>query len=358
MTLSEDFLRSYGAVWDESNTRIHHYGRPNREQLAVRNGVGITLHPYDLLRITGDDRIEFVDNVVTNAVAETAGSGVYALLLNPDGSIRFDLSIYTTADQLMIALPAGIGADVASTWSEKIFIQDVEIHEVSTDYTIFGVYGPDSPRKVQRVASLSTLPSTPWAFSQSRIGDTGVTIIRTDNPLGEPGFHVVCDAAGAEELFTALITDGEQAIPFGTQTWEALTLEAGTPIYPHDLEGNLPNEIGCRSGLDFDKGCFVGQEIVSRIENRGRPPRRLVGVSAENPFNSSDTVYEGSTDIGHITRASWSEAAAATIGFALIEYSIDADTLTVESADGRIPVSVHPFPFVAGSTRSKRIPQF
>ncbi|MFB6186357.1 MAG: aminomethyl transferase family protein, partial [Halobacteriaceae archaeon] len=104
-----------------------HYGRPLRTVQAIRNGVGLIEMPYDILRIQGEDRIEYVDNIISNTVPSTDGNGCYALLLDPDGKIRIDMYVYSTPDKLLIFSPPGTADDIAEEWNEKTFIQDVSV---------------------------------------------------------------------------------------------------------------------------------------------------------------------------------------------------------------------------------------
>ena len=125
-----------------------------------------------------------------------------------------------------------------------------------------------------------TSPSVPRTNDSGRsgvlafvrtLGEVGVTVVRDDGRTAEEGYLVVCAAGEAEEAFDTLENRGQAAAPFGARTWETLTLEAGTPLFETELDGNLPNDLGVRNALDFEKGCYVGQEVVSRVENRGRP---------------------------------------------------------------------------------------
>ncbi|HET7323115.1 MAG TPA: aminomethyl transferase family protein, partial [Halococcus sp.] len=98
MTLVEAVHEAHGARFlAHGGVRVaDHYGRPERTHRAVRNVVGVTEMGYGILTVTGEDRIDFVDNAVSNRVPGTDGAGCYALLLDPQGRIETDLYIYTT----------------------------------------------------------------------------------------------------------------------------------------------------------------------------------------------------------------------------------------------------------------------
>ncbi|GGN06558.1 CAF17-like 4Fe-4S cluster assembly/insertion protein YgfZ [Halarchaeum nitratireducens] len=366
MTVVRDLHEDYGAVFEERGERAlpRHFGRPARTQRAVRNAVGVTEHAYGVLVVTGEDRHDFVDNVVTNAVPETDGQGVYALLLEPEGGIRTDMYVYAAGDRLLCFLPLETADAVVAEWRDSIFLADIEIAEATDDFAVFGVHGPEATEKVASVLHGAGAPDARLSFTRGEIYEHGVTVIRTDAAVGEEGYEIVVDADGASDVLETLITRGLNAPPFGTRVWEALTLEAGTPLYPHDMAGRVPNVLGLRNALDFEKGCYVGQEIVSKVENRGRPSKRLVGLRFDGDADDVPAVadpldvrVDGRT-VGEATRAAWSDALDAPIALALVPYDSDAETATIATDDGERDADVVDLPFLVGSDRSARAPRY
>ncbi len=350
----ESLHDEHGAAYVERGDRrvVHHYGRPERTHQAVRNGVGVYEQPYDVLIVTGEDRVEYVDNVVSNGVPAETGRGTYAFLLDPDGRVRMDLYCYTAEDRLLLFLPPGHAEDLAAEWGERVFIQDVELDPATADYTILTVTGPQATEKLASVISAG-VPEERFAFEQATIADAGVTVIPTEGLTGEESYDIVTAAYDGEVVMDALLTRGLNAVPFGTRTWETLTLEAGTPLFEQELVDTLPNATGVRSAIDFEKGCFVGQEVVSRIENRGRANERLVGVRLEDPVEPGTSIEADGEAVGRVTRSARSPSLDRPIGLAYLPYD-EPETPTV---DGE-PISVLGLPFVDGSATSGRLPTY
>jgi aminomethyltransferase len=208
--------------------------------------------------------------------------------------------------------------------------------------------------------------------------DAGVTVIATDAPLGEEGYEVVCAADDAEQVFDTLINRGLNAAPFGYRTWDALSAEAGTPLFEYELEGTVPNVLGLRNALDFKKGCYVGQEVVSRVENQGRPSRRLVGLALDGLADATAeidgdadpegydevlptagaAVFDGDEAVGEVTRAAVGPASGDPIALALVRYDADLDAVTVRVDGGEAAATRAALPFVDGSARSGRVPAY
>lgn len=365
MSELESFHTNHGATFEERGGQriVRHYGRPERTHKAVRNGVGVIEMSYGVLTITGEDRVEYVDNVVSNQVPENDGEGCYALLCDPQGRIELDLYIYNADERLLLFTPPGFETELAEEWREKVFIQDVGIQVASDDLTVFGVHGPSATEKVASVLNKIGVPEGTLVFDRGTIHDIGVTVIASDDLTGEDSYELVCSAKEGETVLDTLINHGVGAVPFGTKTWETLTLEAGTPLFSSELEGAIPNIVGIRNAVDFEKGCFVGQEVISRVENRGQPSQRVVGLRSEAVPESGATVLDGGAvaegrDVGTVTRAVESPSLDEPIALGLVEYGLESVELAVEVNGEAASATVSELPFVEGSGRSGRLPMY
>jgi len=342
---------------------VGHYGRPAREHEAVRNGAGLIELDYDVVVVTGDDRIDYVDNAVSNRVPTENGTGCYALLLDPQGGIETELHGYHAGDRLLLLVPPGRGEPLVSDWSEKVFIEDVAFDLATDEFAVFGVHGPQSTEKIASVLNGAAAPDEPRTFVRGSMDDAGVTVIRADAPTGEEGYEVICAVADAAGVFDTLLARGLNAAPFGYDAWESLTLEAGTPLFETELAGEIPNVAGIRSALDFDKGCYVGQEVVSRVENRGRPSRQLIGLLPEQLPEQDAAVLDGDESVGEITRAVESPQlerpiALAYVSTTTLEPDADEQSLAVRIDGEDVPARRSELPFVEGSERSGRRPTY
>jgi aminomethyltransferase len=365
MTLVGDLHEAHGAVFTERGgvDVVDHYGRPERTHRAVRNGVGIIEMGYGVLVVEGDDRVDFVDNAVSNRVPDADGAGCYALLLSPQGRIETELFVYNAGERLLLFTPPARLEPLLDEWREKIFIQDVELRDASEEFGVFGVHGPQSTEKIASVLNHAGAPEPHLHFVRGSMADVGVTVVASDAPTGEEGYEVVCPADQAEEVFETLLTRGLNAVPVGYRSWETLTTEAGTPLFDSELEGQIPNVAGVRAALDFDKGCYVGQEVVSKVENRGQPSRRLVGLDPEALPEREAAVFLGDSAVGEVTRAVESPSLERPIALAYVDYDVPARAdeeggLTVRVDGDDVDATVQALPFVAGSDRSGRLPQY
>ena len=360
MTVVADLHEAHGATFTERGGRriVAHYGRPTRAHRAVRNVVGVVEMGYGIVEVTGDDRVDFADNAVSNRVPDADGEGVYALLLDPQGGIETDLHVYNADGRLLCFVPPRRADPLADDWAGKTFIQDVDVRVATDEFGVFGVHGPKATEKIASVLTGPGTPDDPLSFVRGTVGDWGVTVVRTDDPTGEEGYEVICAAADAAEVFDALVNHGLNAAPFGRDTFGNLTLEAGTPLFETELEDNVPNVVGVRNALDFEKGCYVGQEVVSKIENRGRPSRRLVGLRPDAVPTEGAAVFDGDANVGEVTRGTESPTLEGPAALALVDYGLEADAVTVRVGGEEVGADLVKLPFVEGSGRSRRVPEY
>jgi len=360
MTLVGGQHTDLGATFTTRSGRevVDHYGRPEVAHKAVRNGVGIIEMGYGIVSITGDDRIEYVDNIVSNRVPAENGNGCYALLLDPQGAIQSDLYIYNAGEKLLLFTPPAEAEPLVEDWQSKVFIQDVDIEDVSDQFGVFGVHGPIATEKVASVLNHAGAPEPELTFERGSMADSGVTVIASDNPTGEDGYEVICEAAEAPNVYDTLLTRGLNATQFGYRTWESLTLEAGTPLFDSELDGQIPNTVGLRHALDFHKGCYVGQELVSKVENRGQPSSRLVGLRTAEVVEAGATVSVDGEEVGEITRAIESPSLDEPIALAFVSFETPLDTVTVQTNEKLVDAAGVSLPVVSGSADSLRCPQY
>ncbi|APX98302.1 CAF17-like 4Fe-4S cluster assembly/insertion protein YgfZ [Natronorubrum daqingense] len=368
MSVIESIHTDHGATFGERDGRtvVEHFGRPERTHRAVRNGVGLLEMAYGIVVVEGEDRLEYVDNVVSNRVPDEDGQGCYALVLDPQGRIEIELYVYNAGERLLLFTPPSKAEPLAEEWSEKVFIQDVEISVGTDDFAVFGIHGPKATEKVASVLNGAGSPDQHYSFVRGTMSDEGVSVIRTDAPTGEESYEVICAAADAEAVYDTLLNHGLNAAPFGYRAFESLALEAGTPLFETELEGTIPNVLGLRVALDFEKGCYVGQEVVSRVENRGQPSRQLIGLTLEGSDGDSASVvpesgaavFDGDASVGEVTRGAESPLLEDVVALAFVEYGLESTELTVRVDGEEVPATVTELPFVDGSDRSGRLPEY
>jgi aminomethyltransferase len=277
------------------------YSDAPSEFSALRSRCGV----YDLswrakLVLTGNDRIRWLNGMITNNVRDLAvGRGVYGFVLSPQGRILGDLYAYNRSDSLLIDTDCSQAPKLLEIFDHYIIMDDVEVTNVGDKLTSIGVAGPGSTDLLRRVGLLSTdvdrLQCTDVTWEQ-----IGLTVVRSDSPTVD-AYEIWVSPASVNRLWEAVVTAG--ATPVGSEALELLRIASGIPRYGIDIrERDLPQETEQERALNFTKGCYIGQEIVERIRSRGNVHRKFTGLllDGELPLAGAKIESEGK-DIGEIT---------------------------------------------------------
>jgi folate-binding protein YgfZ len=278
------------------------------------------------LRLSGADRVSWLQGLVTNDVATLLpGEGCYAAYLTPQGRMISDLRILATREALLLDVPTVARATVTSRFDQFIITEDVVVEDVTSRIARLGVHGPTSAAVVGRaldvpVASLAALVE--HSHFDVEFQDAPV-IIAGCHALAGPGFDIYCAADRMTDVVARLFAAGGHDIT--ADAWDTLRIEAGLPLFGVDMDADtIPLEAGLEeSAISQTKGCYVGQEVIIRILHRGggRVVRKLVTWAADAesaddglaPAPGSAISIDGKA-IGRVTSAAWSPALRRYVG--------------------------------------------
>ena len=264
---------------------------PTQQLNRLLSTAGIaTLPQTGWIRVTGDDRVRWLNGMVTNAIKDLApGQGNYSFVLNAQGQIQGDLTAFAAEpDALLLEANAGQVPTLLSLFDRFIIMDDVHLQDLS--HTRFGllVAGPRAASLLSQIG-LPAAESTPIAIQRAAWrGNATIDIISAYSPL-VPRFELWADeithSALAAELASAadLIAGGL----VDADALDHLRLLEGTPSYGIDITPkNLAQETGQTRALHFSKGCYLGQEIVERIHSRGNVHRTFTAFRLEGTLPS------------------------------------------------------------------------
>lgn len=246
------------------------------------------------LRLTGPDARRFLHGMVSNDVnGLKRGQGCHAAMLTVKGKLLGDLRIYCMGSLgddpepgLLIELSRACADKVKEALDRHLIMDDATITDVSAELAQLGVYGEEAAQRLLgSVGGVGEL--APYHFRELAVGEhvgEGGTI--ADLPalfaarspeLGLAGYHVFGSAAAVAALADELTKSGAQLLT--PAEFNTRRIEAGTPVYGDDLEEDrMPAEANLDDAVSFTKGCYLGQEVVVRLRDRGHLNRRLCGL--------------------------------------------------------------------------------
>jgi folate-binding protein YgfZ len=337
------------------------FDAPSAEIAALAHGTAI--HDLGWLRraeVRGADRFRWLSGMVTNTVNDLfPNSGAWNLVLNAQGRIQGDLTVWREGEEQspqrrtpdpdaarksdpMLGTPfageSGLELEIEAGQFEKlmahlnqfIIMDDVELVPLGEESacgagaeTAIGVTGPQTAEVLERLG----LPFFANTMKSTRVEWNGLdlTVERGYGAIA-PHFIFWVPCAGLQKLWSCIRTAG--ASPVGCGSLEAFRIAEGIPAYGVDIvERDLPQETAQSRALNFNKGCYLGQEIVERIRSRGAVHRHLRHLELDGPVPESGTelkLADGSP-AGHVTSAAELPLAKGRRAFALAMVRAEAE---------------------------------
>jgi tRNA-modifying protein YgfZ len=232
--------------------------------------------------VRGGEVADFLQGQVSNDVESLApGGGCYATLLTHKGKIRADLRVLRTEDGWLLDAEPIARPVVAHMLETYSLGRDVRFEDMTEERTVLSLIGPAARERVDA--------APPDEEHSHVVGELGL-YVTTD-----VGVDVICaDPAAAREAL------GVEDVP--EEVAECLRIESGRPRLGLELGDEvIPQEAGINErAVDFEKGCYVGQETVARLHYKGKPNRHLRGLRLSEPAERGDAILLGDKQVGSL----------------------------------------------------------
>jgi len=333
------------------------------EHHAVRQAAGLfdISHMAEFL-VEGPGSGAFLDYALAGRLSTLPlWKAKYSLVLDATGGIVDDVIVYRLADErFFVVANAGNRQPVAAALAERVaqFLGqskgDATVLDVTDDYALIAVQGPAALAilaDVEGIADLGrALADLPYYAATDASFRTAPLLIGRTGYTGEDGFELYIRAADAGALWDALLVAGEPhgLVPAGLAARDTLRLEAGMPLYGHELSRDIvPAQAGLGRVVVADKEDFVGKAGLAERDVDGAPV--LVGLVTEGKRagRAGYPVFDGETAVGEITSGALSPTLGHPIAMAFVSPDLSAPGthLTIDVRGTRIPATVTALPF-------------
>ncbi len=322
------------------------------EHRAVRSGAGFFDFCFrSKFTLSGEHRARFLHRIISNDVKNlTPGQGVYATLLSAQGRILADLYAYADAERLWIDTDADLAPKAIAILQRYIIGDRVTIEP--SDVGAVALQGPDSRRMLESLfeAGVEGLPQDELNHVVREFDGQPARVVRRSS-TGEEGYEIWLGPAELRNFWTHAMKAG--LVPCGLDALESLRIEAGIGRYGPDFgEDTLPLEAGLFNALSFNKGCYIGQEIVERARSRGHVNWKLVGLrflpGDAVPSTGEKLREAGGAEIGEITSACLSPTLGRPVALSYVRREVSQPGTRLSSASA-VPEVVE-LPFVSSGT--------
>jgi folate-binding protein YgfZ len=266
------------------------------EYAALREGAALVdLGFRTLVRASGEDRVAFLQGMLTNDVAALAsGGGCPALLLTIQGRVTADVRVAALPESLLLDVDVCAAAGLLEALEKLLIADDVELTRLA-DVTLIGVEGPRAASLVPGSADLAS-----FAHFETSLAGEPVRVMRASDVRG-PGLVLHVPSVRAALVWDHLVHAG--ATPCGMEALERRRIEVGVPRIGLDMGlSTLALEVPVEDAISATKGCYLGQEVIARGTARGHVNRRLVGLELDGEVlvREAGLTHEGK-EVGHLT---------------------------------------------------------
>jgi len=290
-----DFLKDAGA--EIENHKVVSFGNLQREQRMIHTGlVMYDLSHHGLISIEGEDATDFLQGQLTNDVRDVSLQHCQlSAYCTHKGRMLANFRLFKRDESYYIRLPQALLEPILKRISMFILMAKVVMKDSTDALVKMGVSGPKAD---QQLADLITeLPKETDDVTQT----DGFTIIKCPGSL--PRYEIYGELEAMKKLWGQLDVN---AAPAGADAWESLEILAGIPtITPETSEAFIPQMTNMQviNGVNFQKGCYTGQEVVARMQYLGKVKRRmfLVQIATSDEVKAGDKLYSKDSKSGQGT---------------------------------------------------------
>ena len=286
------------------------------------------------IKVTGEDRLSFVQAMSTNDIEKLApGEGIQTLFLNAQGHIQADVRVFVAEDHLLFDCDSRRRETLPLHLDKFIVMDDVSLEDVGYSVTALAVEGPRAEELAGRMTD-GVLPP-PGAL---RHVTHGAARIARGSLTGGRGLWFFSSAQEKDSWIRRLESAG--AVPADEQAWQTVRVENGVPLEGVDYPDNtIPQQAARLDAVSFTKGCFLGQEIVERVRSRGKLRRSLerLEVDSDEAPPPDSPIFFGEKEVGRLTSPVFSPTMGRVLGFAVLRSEAPSgETLTVDGHEARV----------------------
>lgn len=328
---------------------------PNREYEQTLTGASLfDRSQHGKLEVSGKDAPAFLHNLCTNDInGLPLGGGCEAYFCDHRAKVLAHALVY----HVLSAGRHAFWLDVAPGFNEKVLqhldkhliSEAVELADQTERFAQMHLAGPKAKEVLEKALGQSLPDLSEFEHMERTFGSTATCHIRRHDPLGVPGFDLVCLNERADGVSRMLLAAG--ATPAGEGAFEVLRVEAGTPVYGVDIgEDRFVMEVArAIRAVSYSKGCYLGQEPVVMARDRaGFVNRTFLGVKVleGGPVPPGTRLFRDATEVGLVTSSVQSPRLNAPLALGYIRrgHQDPGTRLEADTTEGKRPVEVLPFP--------------
>jgi folate-binding protein YgfZ len=290
--------------------------------------------------VTGKDGLDLLNRLSTNKLDELSPrNGEASILTNSKGRVIDLLYVSRVNDDLLI-LTSPQTPNKIMEWIEfYTFLEEVNVENITEKFAMFSILGPQAREFVGELVGSLGIEMSRYENRLASIGGQEVTIFRSD-PIDSPGFDFIVERKGAISLWKTFMSKG--AVPVGEQCFDLARIGRGIPRYGAEIGDSVnPWEANLQEHINFEKGCYIGQEVILRLNTYGKVKRRLMYLEFSENDNVlvGDRLTENGKDIGEVTSVVREPGSGITFGLGFVKKNSLLNSVKLNSGKDSVSLS-------------------
>ena len=318
----------------------------------MRTGAGVMdRSAWGRVQLTGADRLPFLQRMSTNEFSQLPlGLGKPTIFPDARGRMVDRALVYAWEEETLLVGSLGSHKRLAGWLRQYIFFRDkVAVADLTTDTGMVTVYGPAAVGVVRAALGEAETEFLDDEFVRRYqfipVAEVEAFVAGAD-PLGGQGVNLIVEPNRVAELWARLTEAG--AMPIGYAAYDRLRIEAGWPEYGHEItDAYNPLEAGLLSAVSFTKGCYIGQEVIARLDTYQKLKQHLMGLRFHQPtvHAAPGTALElDGQRVGVLTSVASAPEGAVGLGYVRVSCAIAGATVSVTTTEGCIAAQLVDLP--------------
>jgi tRNA-modifying protein YgfZ len=340
---------------NSSQNSISCFTTVDEEIYSLNNGVALRyLNDFSIIELKGNDSLDFLHRISTNSVKDLAKEEIRKTIFTSEKGRIIGLATILNFDGYLLLVTNISSKQKVTIWINKYIIgDDVKVSDASHRFNIFEVSGPQSNSFLSLFVGNTPAEIQPNFFKVVNGDGILFFLAKLKDHKNSDKFWILAEQENGKKLISNMI---ENKGPFdfsliGEDAYNAYRIENGIAADPNELNDNYnPHEAKLIDLVDFKKGCYIGQEVIARLDTYDKVQKNLVGLCFAEPIEKSESFSlfdDKKNEVGTITSVAYSPKLKKNIALGYIKKSLAVQGTKVIAKNGikSLDVLVHELPF-------------
>lgn len=349
-----DYYLSLG-YGKNGNSSFNYFTSPEEEVNILYNGVGLLdLSSEGILELRGKDVLDFLNRISTNSVKDLPKEAIVDTIFTNEKGRIIDSTSIMNFDDLQVLLSSSVHKEKLLSWLKKyVIMDDVKVLDVQGKYIFFKLLGPQADSYLSYISGNIINNIQPNKFRVINTEGIMFFLCKRVDLAGQVSYSILADNKNGRILVNYMKENqGPYDFGFiGSEAYNSYRIDKGIPVAPNEINDKYnPHEIKMLDKVSFTKGCYIGQEVIARLDTYSKVQKYLSGVILDQDLKVNEPIAlldQENNEVGTLTSAAYSYKCKKYFGLAYIRKAFvdEGRVLSAVVNAKKIKATVHNLPF-------------